>query len=622
MSKQERHLYEFGPFRLDDSERLLLREGVRVPLTEKAFDTLAALVRRSGRLVSKEELIAEVWPDAFVEENNLDKSISAIRQALGEKASAPEYVETVRGRGYRFVAPVTELKEPAAPTAPIAPSAVRKPSRLWILILVLGLLPLASGVALYSSIKARRNRSAAAPRVIAVLPFKPLASEARDESLELGMADTLITKLGGLRAITVRPLSAVRKYSSLEQDPVAAGRELGVEAVLEGSIQHAAERVRVTVRLMRVADGVSLWTGTFDEKLADIFAVQDAISEQVTHSLAVRLSVEEERQLTKRYTNNTEAYQIYLRGRYLWNKRTEDAVRKSIEYFEQAIALDPDYALAYSGLADAYWILSAFDPAGGMVLLPQSSTAALKALSLDDTLAEAHTSLGIVKEFYELDFTAAEREYKRAIELNPNYASAHHRYGFFLNRMERIDEAHVEFRRALELDPFSLPINVDAARPFFRSGDHERAIKQLQKAIEIDPNYPRAHNVLANWYAQMGKYDEAIAEAKKASALSAPDGPPRGSYQLVYIYAKAGRVSEARRMLDELEKRPNQRNDQLYFQALAHVALGDRERAFALIEEIYNTRSLELLSLKGDPAWDELRGDPRFHDLLRRFGLT
>ena len=654
MPKQDRHLYEFGPFRLDDSERLLLREGVRVPLTEKAFDTLAALVRRGGRLVSKEELIAEVWPDAFVEENNLDKSISAIRQALGEKPSAPEYVETVRGRGYRFVAQVSEVRDQdrrlavednsaaaadtvttlhdhravATGTPPAGKSFVRRLFRSPLSISIAVLLAVALGLVIYSSLasRAKRAESAAAPRVIAVLPFKPLASDARDESLELGMADTLITKLGALRAVTVRPLSAVRKYSSLEQDPVAAGRELGVEAVLDGSIQHAGERIRVTVRLMRVADGASLWTGTFDKDLADIFAVQDTISEQVTQSLAVRLSGDEERQLAKRYTNNTEAYQIYSRGRYFWNKRTEEAIRKSIEYFEQAIAFDPDYALAYSGLADAYWILSSFDPAGGVSLLPQSRTAALKALALDDTLAEAHTSLGIVKEFYELDFTGAEREYRRAIELNQNYASAHHRYGFFLNRMGRIEEAHTELKRALELDPFSLPINVDAARPFFRSGDYEKAIGQLQKAIEIDPNYPRAHNVLANWYAQMGRYDDAVAEAKKAAALSAPaqqeGGPRRGSYQLVYIYAKAGRRSEARQMLDELERQGNRRNDQLYFKALAYAALGDRERAFALIEELYKTRSLELLGLKGDPAWDDLRGDPRFRDLLQRFGLT
>ena len=635
MPKQDRQLYEFGPFHLDTSERLLLRGGARVPLTEKAFDTLLALVRRGGRLASKEELMAEVWPDAFVEENNLDKSISAIRQALGEKPSAPEYVETVRGRGYRFVASVSEVRgedagarQAAADAPPPAKLRARGMSfNSMFVTLVAGLLAVGLGVAIYFWLTGRAKRAdeAAAPKVIAVLPFKPLASEARDESLELGMADTLITKLGALRTVVVRPISAVRRYTSLEQDPVAAGRELGVEAVLDGTIQHAGERVRVTVRLLRVADGVSLWTGTFDEKLADIFTVQDAISGQVTRSLALSLSGEEERQLAKRYTNNTAAYQLYLRGRYFWNRRTEEAVRKSVESFEQAIALDPDYALAHSGLADAYWILSSFDPAGGIELLPRSRAAALKALSLDDTLAEAHTSLGIVKEFYELDFAAAEREYRRAIELNPNYASAHHRYGFFLNRMERIEEAHAELGRALELDPFSLPINVDAARPFFRSGDYERAVGQLRKAIKIDPNYPRAHNVLANWYAQMGRYDEAIAEAKKAAALSAParqdGGSPRVSYQLVYIYAKAGRVREARQILDELERRANQRDDQLYFRALAYAALGDHERAFALIEKLYETRSLDLLGLKGDPAWDDLRKDQRFQDLLRRFGL-
>jgi len=354
--------------------------------------------------------------------------------------------------------------------------------------------------------------------------------------------------------------------------------------------------------------------------------LQDRIGGQGTRSLALRLSGEQERQLAKRYTNNPEAYQLYLRGRYFWNKRTEEAVRKSVEYFEQAIILDPKYALAYSGVADAYWILSSLDTAGGVELLPRSRAAALQALALDDTLAEAHTSLGMVEEVYELDFTAAEREYRRAIELNPSYASAHHRYGFFLHRMGRTEEAHAEFAQALELDPLSLPINVDAARPFFRSGDTERAIGQLRKAIEIDPDYPRAHNVLANWYAQMGRYDEAVAEAKKAAALSAPaprgDASPPVSYQLAYIYAKAGRVSEARRMLDELERRADRRHDQLYFRALAYAALGDRDRAFALIENLYETRSLDLLGLKGDPAWDDLRGDPRFQDFLRRSGLT
>ena len=660
MGKQDKHLYQFGPFRLDTSERLLLRDGVRVPLTEKAFDTLAALIRRSGHLVSKEELMTEVWPDAFVEENNLDKSISAIRQALGEKASAPVYVETVRGRGYRFVASVSEVQDegagPAAggrfgaqsadreveEAAPVIGNArqaleetalrVKPPVRgrsfkSLPLILSVGVVTVGLSIAAYLWLtsRAKQAETAAAVRSIAVLPFKPLVADGRDESLELGMADTLITRLSNIREIVVRPVSAVRRYTSLEQDPAAAGRELGVEAVLDGSIQRAGERVRMTVRLVRVADNQQLWADKFDEKFTDIFAVQDAISEQVTRSLALRLSGEEERQLGKRYTGNPEAYQLYLKGRYFWNKRTEEATRKSIGYFEQAIRVDPDYALAYSGLADAYRNLSYFDEAGGVELLPQSKAAALKALALDDTLAEAHTSLGAAKELYEWDFTGAEREYRRAIELNPNYAVAHHRYAMFLTRMGRIEESQAEFRRALELDPLSLPINTDAARPFYRSGDYDRAIEQLRKAIEIDPNFPLAHRLLAHMYTGMGRYEEAIAEARKAAALSGPTpqagGPPQVSSQLAYIYAKAGRVREARQVLDELERSPKRRNDQLYAQALAYATLGDRERAFALMEKLYEIRSPDLLGLRNDRAWQGMRGDPRFQDFLRRVGL-
>ena len=641
MLKQNRHLYEFGPFRLNTPERLLLREGVRVPLTEKAFDTLVALVGRGGRLVAKEELIADVWPDAFVEENNLEKSISAVRQALGEKPSSLQYVETVRGRGYRFVAEVSELQEAdiklAAEDSALADNSGAGPStegtlppsaKSLPLLLVAGIAALGLSLVAYFWLSghAERAETAAGRTSVAVLPFTPLMSDARDESLELGMADTLITKLSALRSVTVRPVSAVRKYTSLEQDPVAAGRELRVEAVLDGSIQRAGDRVRATVRLTRISDAASLWTGTFDETLADIFAVQDSISEQVTRAHALRLSSGQLQQLTKRYTDSGEAYQLYLKGRYFWYRRTEEATRKSIDYFEQAVAVDPNYALAYSGLADAYWILHFLSDAEPAQQLPSlAKAAALKAIALDDTLAEAHTSLGEINQTFELDFAAAEREYKRAIELNPNYAVAHQRYGFFLNLMGRINEARAEFGRALEIDPVSPVMNAEAGRPFYRSRDYGRAAEQFQKAIELDPNYPRAHILLARCYTQMGRYDEAVSEAQKGAALSDPQreagGVPR-SYQIAYIYAKAGRVRAARRMLHELEKSPTQHNDQLYHHALAYAALGDRERAFGQIEKLYVTRSVDLLALKTDPAWDDLRDVPRFQELLRRFGVT
>src|SRR6266545_264241 len=533
MLKQDSHLYEFGPFRLNTSERLLLRDGVRVPLNEKAFDTLLALVRRGGRLVVKEELIAEVWPDTFDEENNLEKSISAVRQALGEKPSSLQYVETVRGHGYRFVAAVIGARHA---DAGLTPEHLSRPkSRAWLPIAGAAALGVSLAVYLWQSGHAKRVETATGPSSVAVLPFTPLASGIRDEPLELGMADTLITKLGALGAVTVRPVTAVRRYTSLERDPVAAGRELRVEAVLDGSIQRAGDRVRVTVRLTRVADGTSLWAGTFDEKLADIFAVQDSISGQVTRALALRLSGGQFQQLAKHDTESREAYQLYLNGRYFWNKRTEEATRKSIDYFEHAVALDPHYAHAYSGLADAYWILHFLGDAENAQDLPSlAKAAALKAIALDDTLAETHTSLGEINQTFDLDFVAAEREYRRAIALNPNYAAAHQRYGFFLTMMGRTDEARAEFARALDIDPLSPVLNAEAGRPDYRSRDYEGAAAQFRKAIELDPNYPRAHILLARCYTQMGRYDEALSEARKGAALSDPSREPL-SYQIAYI---------------------------------------------------------------------------------------
>ncbi len=594
MLKPDAHLYEFGPFHLDTSERLLLRDGVRVPLADKAFDTLVALIRRKGHLATKEELMTEVWPEAFVEENNLDKSVSAVRQALGDRPSAPTYVETVRGRGYRFLRPVIEVpggeailkslgetkSEEALLTA--TQSAPTHRNRFKSLLLITGASVLVVGLSLatyfWLTIRAKRVQTALPPKSIAVLPFKPLASDSHDESLELGMADTLITKLGNLRDVTVRPISAVRKYTSLDQDSIAAGKELGVDAVLDGSMQRA-------------------------------------------------VSNDDERRLAKRYTENTEAYQLYLKGRYFWNRRTEESTRKSIDYFEQAVSLDRNYALAYSGLADAYWVLHIVGQGHeGEQLRAQAEAAALRALALDDTLAEAHTSLGEIKEVFDLDFQSAEREYKHALELDPNYAVGHQRYGFFLNRMGRVDEARTELKRALELDPLSPVINAEAARPFIRSRDYVAAIEQLKKAVELDPNYPRAHNLLAHCYTRMGKYDEAIKEARKAAALSTrsqqADSAASVSYQVAYIYAVAGRIPEARSVLKELERSPSPRNDQLYTHALAYAALGERERAFTLIKKLYDTRNIDLVALKFDPAWDNLRTDPHFQELLRRFGLS
>ena len=473
-----------------------------------------------------------------------------------------------------------------------------------------------------------RAKPPAAPQSIAVLPFKRLSAQPGDEYLGVGVCDVLVTKLSSLHHLVVRPTSAVLKYEAAGTDTLAAGRELRTDAVLEGSLQRDGDRLRVTVRLLNVADGATIWAETLDERFGDLFKVQDAIAGDVVRALALTLGQDDRALLSRRYTRNTDAYQLYLKGRYFWDKLTEANTRKSIEYFERAIALDPEYALAYTGLADAYWTLHFLRQSTDAEDLPSRAKAtALKALALDDTLAEAHTSLGEIKEVYDFDIGAAEGEYKRALALNPNYARGHQRYGFLLNQMGRLDEAKAEFNRALALDPLSPSINTDVARPFIRSGDYRRAIDQLHAAVEIDPTYPRAHNLLAMCYTRIGRYDEAASEAQRAAELSGPsqDRPGAASrlnYQLAYIYARAGRAADARRVLESLEASPSARNDQLMFQALAHSALGDRDRAFLVIEKMYETQNIDFPGLRFLPEWDGLRDDARFQTLLRRSGLV
>lgn len=640
MLKQDIHLYEFGPFRLDTSERLLLRDNMRVPLTEKAFDTLVALVSRGGRLASKEELMAEVWPDAFVEENNLDKSISAIRQALGERPSAPAYVETVRGRGYRFVAPVREgggatvedqrqtqdTDREAEASAPASSITGRGQTFFKSFPLILGASVMAVGLSfavyLLLANRARQAETSAVPRSIAVLPFKPLVAGDRNESLEMGMADTLINKLGTVRAMTVRPISAVRKYTSLEQDSVAAGRELGVEAVLDGHIQRAGERVRVTVRLLRIAEGQQLWADQFDEKFTDIFAVQDRIAAHVTRSLALRLSGEEERQLARRETRNPEAYQLYLLGRYFWNKRTPDGLKKGAEYFQQAIDLDPAYALAYSGLADSYYNLGYRESVPPPEARAKSLDAARRAVALDPALAEARTSLAAALEMFEWNFAGAEQEYRKALELGPEYATAHHRYGMFLSLMGRHEEALAKLDRAQQLDPVSLAIITDIGSVYIRMRRFDEAVKQLHKAIELDPNFPTAHFLLARCYLIEGRYDEALAEAQKARALYGGD-TIASRVQLGRIYALSGRRGEALSILAKLEEESRRRDVSPLALGALYSALGDKDRAFQMFEKAFEERAPGLPSNLPKPGSEQsdMSSDPRLADLRRRVGL-
>jgi DNA-binding winged helix-turn-helix (wHTH) protein/tetratricopeptide (TPR) repeat protein len=572
MNPQPSLIYEFGDFSVDATKRLLRgRGGEPVPLTSKAFETLLYLVGRAGTVLDKDELMGAIWPDAVVEENNLTQAISSLRRALGESRAERRFILTVPGRGYCFIADVG-TRTPHAQTS-LAPAV----------------------------------------RTMAVLPFQPLVAESRDPALELGMADTLIARLSG-REIIVRPINSVRKYVELDRDPLAAGHELGVELVLEGSIQRWGESIRVTVRLVKTAAGTSLWAGTFDEKFTNIFDVQDAIANKVAAALALPLGVEEQKHLTRRYTENVETYHSYLKGRFHWNKRAPQDLLKSIEHFKQAIALDPNYALAYAGLADAYTLLAnAGSPAHE--IMPKAREAAQKALSLDDGLAEAHAALGNIIIYYDYDFAGAEREHKRAIELNPNYATARHWYSELLMGLGRHEEAIAEIGRALEIDPLSLILHRQYGASLLFARQYDAAIAQMKKAVDLDANFAVAHSTLSVAYRMNGNYAESVEELAKFQELT---GGERTAALMRESFARGGWQGFLRAVTDE--RRPV--NLTPYNLATFHAELGEKDKAFVELNKAYQNREAILGLLKVDPRFDSLHDDPRFQDLACRFKIT
>jgi DNA-binding winged helix-turn-helix (wHTH) protein/TolB-like protein/Tfp pilus assembly protein PilF len=667
MSKQTKELYEFGRFRLDTAERRLLRNGEPVQVTPKAFDTLIALVENSGRIVEKEALLQKVWPDTIVEEATLAQNISTLRKALSEGDAEAQYIETVPKHGYRFVAAVRNLaavsdtlvlekqkssrivirEEEAGPVIEQAPAA--RPEQLpetsgsplppspqsrrffHTRQFKGGLLALLLIAALISAAVAYRNgervkspepvaASGQTVKQIAVLPFQTINNDSRDEILELGMADALIIKLSNLKQIVVRPTSSIRKYTGIDQDPVAIGRELKVDAVLAANTQRVGDKVRVTVQLVNVKDGSPLWAYKCDYKGTDIFTVQDSISEQIAAALALQLTSEEKYHLTKRYTESTEAYQLFAKGRFFWDKRTESSLKKSIECFEQAIRIDENYALAYAGLADAYAILNFYSALQLKDAYPRARAAAEKALSLDGSLAEAHTVLAYVKEQYDWDWPGAEEEFKRAIALNPNYATAHQYYSEYLAFLGRTEESITHMMRAQELDPNSLVINTELGFPYLCARRYDEALEKFAEALERDANFPFALYQTARCYDQKARFEDAIALYRKAIALSG--GSSVMTARLGHTYALAGRKAEARAALEELFAASKQRHISPYLIATIYAGLGDSDKAIEWLEKAYEVRDGMLVMLGVDAHLDLLRPDPRFQNLLRRVGLS
>jgi DNA-binding winged helix-turn-helix (wHTH) protein/TolB-like protein/tetratricopeptide (TPR) repeat protein len=641
MSEQINRFYEFGPFRLVPDERQLLRDGTPVSLPPKAFDTLLVLVQHNGHAVKKNDLIEMVWPDAIVEENNLNQYVSLLRKVLDDGVQGERYIETVRRYGYRFEANVREtqnetnailvykhgrtqvsLKEEQFEKAVAVSSAL--PRRLTLTLAVLAVAVVLSGIAITLFLMRTPSKvESAAPKLniksIAVLPFKPPGVANADEYLGLQMTDVLITRLSHLQQPGVRPTSAVLKYSGPTQDALVAGRELSVDAVLDGRIQRSGNRVRITVQLLSVKDGTPLWADEFDGNFSDIFNVQDLVCERVGRAVAPNLTSAEIARLGKRETENAEAYQAYLKGRYFWNKRTAVDFRKAAEYFQQAIAIDPNYAQAYVGLTDCYSFLG--DGASARRYLE-------RALALDDTLADAHATLAFVYKFCGgWDWDGAEKEFKRSIELNPSYAPAHHWYAYDLAAMGRLDEAVREIKQAHQLDPLSVVINTDVGEILYFARRYDEAIAAYRGSLEMDPNFPVAHCLLGYAYEQEGMYAEAIAEYQKWQALAKGSDHPEAAGPLGRTYALLGRYDEAIRILDELKQRKEKsaQAGKLYIPfnvALIYAALGDKDKAFEWLEKAFAHHDYDMIYATMDPRSDSLRSDPRFQDLLRRMKLT
>ena len=646
MQNQNR-FYEFANFRIDVAKHRLLKDGEPLPVTPKAVEILLLLAQNSGRVVEKDELMAAIWPDTVVEESNLTQTVYVLRKVLGQDANGEKFIQTIPKRGYRFLHELRAVAEETVQTIErrtTSPTVIGQekidPAEQAALpethgpkdrslesrsrVALRFILPLGAAVLVislffvYWNYKSSSRETRPSIRAIAVLPFQSIGLPESDNYLGLGLADALISRLGNLKQIQVRPTSAVRGYETPPTDLKALGQQLKVDAVVEGNIQRVADRIRVTVQLVNVTNGAQLWSRQFDEQLTDMLGVEDAISTKVTSSLATELTDQEQTQLAKRYTTNPEAYQAYLKARYYYTKGTAEGWQRTLQYFNEAIEKDPNFGLAHAGLADAYQrMASVYLPAAEAE--PLARSAALRALQLDDTLHEAHLQLGLVKLFYDWDWRASDIQLSRAIELNPNYVEGHSWRGLHLMCMGRFDEAVAEMKQAEQLDPVSLTSRTRVGWAYYHARRFDEAIKAYQATLDMDPNFEWAHQSLGWAYVQKGLYKEAIDELKRARDLLDSSFNVAG---LGYAYAVAGNRNEAQKSLTELVDRSKREHVPLYLLAVVYGALGQKQKALSCLEEAYQTRAGQLIYLRIDPRLDVLRSEPGFERLLQRMNFN
>ena len=643
MSEEKQHFYEFGPFRLDPLKRRLTREGEPLRLTPKAFDLLLVLVEERGRTVEKEELFQKVWAGVVVEENNLNQNITALRKLLGDSRQESQYIATVPGVGYRFVAEVSlgvlqagsVTRDQSGDKSPhsreasgswvgrVGESEVREAPRArrslfrYGLLIVIPLVVVALAYALYT----REKPTPVAISSIMVLPLENLSGDPQQEYFADGMTDALIgdlAKIGGLHVIS---RTSSMHYKGTKKSLPEIANEISVDAVVEGTVQRSGDRVVIRAQLIHAATDRHLWVETYERPMRDVLDLQSEIAQAIAREVQIKMTPDEQARLTSRHPVRPKAFDEYLQGRFLyWNRRTGENLNKAVDHFQNAIKEDANFAQAYVGLADCYNAQGAVQVAAMPPLEARSRAeqAATKALELDPGLAEAYSALGYVN-LFNWNWTAAEQYFKRAIELNQNYANGHNFYASFLISRGRIDESIAASNRARELDPFSLSISAQRGFLLENARRYSEAIEQLHAVIKMDPDHYQAYWILGHTYSANGQHEEAIAASEKAVELS--ERTPGALGMLGMAYGLAGRKTDANKVLNELLKL----NESRYVTPAAlvnvYIGLGDKDQAFAWLEKAYQEKSNYLVYLKVFPLIDPLRSDPRYNELVRRVGL-
>jgi DNA-binding winged helix-turn-helix (wHTH) protein/TolB-like protein len=626
MGQQDNHSYEFGRFRLKVAERVLLREGELVPLTPKVFDILVTLIENGGQVVAKDDLMKRVWPNTFVEEGNLTQNISLLRKALGETPGGAQFIETVPRRGYRFVAETkqswgdaeppgnghkehsleTSVQTPVVST-PNTTSQLARIRRTPLFAVVAGLVVVGIIGLVYFTSWGKAENSI---QSIAVLPFIDESADPDAQYINDKIAESLINSLSKLPQLRVVPRSVVAGYKGKEIDPRKVGEELNVRAVVTGRIRRHGDIINIQADLIDLQNVAQLWGQHYDHKVSDVLLVQDDISRDIFENLRVKLNVEEKKQL--------EAYRLYLKGRNAWNKRTSDALQEAIDLFNQAIAIDPNYGAAYAGLADCYNMLVVYGRLEPKEGFPKAKEAAERALEIDESSAEAHSSLAFIKFRWDWDRSATEREFQTAIKLKPAYAPAHQWYSSYLVAVERFDEAIAEAKRTEELEPLSFVASSHLGWIYYLAGQNDKAIEQCRKILERDPSSFPARRYLGLAYEAKGMYSEATAEFQTGVKLS---GSPLMLALLGHAYAVSGKTAEAKQVLSDLQQLQGQRYVSPYTVAAIHAGLGDQDQAFKWLETAVEERDIWLMNLKVDPVFAKLRSQRKFTDILARIRL-